>query len=122
MDAAQTIFTVISPINITTPPPVTHHVISGSFRSLSLFLLVFSPLHRTLSLVQEIDAFGPHQYLATNPRKDRVYTTSWALPPTLSSWAIEGSDSESSALWKVSHVNSVSISMYPVLLNGIQLK
>lgn len=91
--------------------PVVHHIVSGSFRSLSLFLLAFSPFHRTLSLVQKIDAFGPHQYLATNPRKDRVYTTSWALPPVLSSWEIERPESGS---WRVNHINSVPISVYRI--------
>ncbi|GLB40971.1 putative lactonase, 7-bladed beta-propeller [Lyophyllum shimeji] len=86
--------------------PVVHHILSGSFRSLSLFLLAFSPLHRTLSLVQKIDAFGPHQYLATNPRKDRAYTTSWALAPMLSSWEIERPES---APWRVTHINNVPI-------------
>ncbi|KAF8066684.1 Lactonase, 7-bladed beta-propeller-domain-containing protein [Lyophyllum atratum] len=86
--------------------PAVHHIISGSFRSLSLFLLAFSPLHRTLSLVQKVDAFGPHQYLATNPRKDRVYTTSWALPPVLSSWEVERTGS---GAWRVNHINNVPI-------------
>ncbi|KAG6849137.1 hypothetical protein H0H93_011000 [Arthromyces matolae] len=87
-------------VNSSSSSPV-HHILSGSFRSLSLFLLAFSPLQRTLELVQTVDAFGPHQYLATNPRKDRVYTTSWALPPVLSSWSIEEG--------KVQHLNSVPI-------------
>ncbi|RDB26645.1 Muconate cycloisomerase 1 [Hypsizygus marmoreus] len=86
--------------------PTVHHILSGSFRSLSLFLLAFSPLNRTLSLVQKVDAFGPHQYLATNPRKDRVYTTSWALPPVLSSWEIERPDGGAR---RVNHINSVPI-------------
>ncbi|KAJ7103774.1 hypothetical protein C8R44DRAFT_808135 [Mycena epipterygia] len=70
-----------------------HHILTGSFRSLSLFLLVFSPLKRTLDLVQTIPAFGPHQYIGLGPRTDKdvryAYTTSWALPPQLQSWAIE---------------------------------
>ncbi|KAG6856857.1 hypothetical protein H0H87_012674 [Tephrocybe sp. NHM501043] len=87
-------------LNSTSTSPV-HHILSGSFRSLSLFLLAFSPLQRTLELVQTVDAFGPHQYLATNARKDRVYTTSWALPPVLSSWSIEGE--------RIQHLNNVPI-------------
>ncbi|KAJ7579692.1 Lactonase, 7-bladed beta-propeller-domain-containing protein [Mycena floridula] len=64
-------------------------ILSGSFKSISLFLLAFSPIHRSLSLLQTVEAFGPHQYLAANPRKDCIYTTSWALPPVLSSWRIQ---------------------------------
>ncbi|KAF8632673.1 hypothetical protein AX17_004805 [Amanita inopinata Kibby_2008] len=81
----------------------THLILAGSFRSISLFLLAFSPLDRSLSLVQTVDGFGPHQYLATNPRKDRVYTTTWSLPPTLQSWAMDRSSST------ISHVNTVPI-------------
>ncbi|KAK7052362.1 Muconate cycloisomerase 1 [Favolaschia claudopus] len=70
----------------------THHILSGSFRSLSLFLLAFSPAQLTLDLVQTIPAFGPHQYIALGPHTGTTrsaYTTSWALPPQLQSWAIE---------------------------------
>ncbi|PFH47560.1 hypothetical protein AMATHDRAFT_6618 [Amanita thiersii Skay4041] len=78
-----------------------HLLLSGSFRSISLFLLAFSPLHKSLDLVQTVDALGPHQYLATNPRKDRVFTTTWATPPTLQSWQVDASS--------VKHINTVSI-------------
>lgn len=84
------------------------HILSGSFRSLSLFLLVFSPSRRSLSHLESIPAYGPHQYLATNRLKDRIYTTSWALPPSLSSWHVERSEVEP---WTVKHINTVSISM-----------
>jgi carboxy-cis,cis-muconate cyclase len=86
------------------------YILSGSFRSLSLFLLAFSPINRTISHVQTIDAFGPHQYLATNSKKDKAYTTSWALPPTLSSWDIERSDDENP--WRISYLNTVPISSF----------
>ncbi|KAJ6583955.1 hypothetical protein DFH09DRAFT_1143859 [Mycena vulgaris] len=71
-----------------------HHILTGSFRSISLFLLAFSPLQLTLELVQTIPAFGPHQYIGLAPRTHvgdlrYAYTTSWALPPQLQSWAIE---------------------------------
>lgn len=71
-----------------------HHILSGSFRSLSLFLLAFSPLQVTVDLLQTIPAFGPHQYIGLGPQThgDDVryaYTTSWATPPQLQSWAIE---------------------------------
>ncbi|KAG6871825.1 hypothetical protein C0995_016114 [Termitomyces sp. Mi166 len=85
--------------------PSVRHIVSGSFRSLSLFVLAFSPLHRSLELVNTVPAFGPHQYLATNPRKDRIYTTSWALPPTLSTWSFDHRG--------VHHLNSVPITQLP---------
>ncbi|KAJ6551493.1 hypothetical protein B0H19DRAFT_1211205 [Mycena capillaripes] len=71
-----------------------YHILAGSFRSLSLFLLAFSPAHLTLDLVQTIPAFGPHQYIGLGPPSHGgdaryAYTTSWALPPQLHSWAIE---------------------------------
>ncbi|KAK7454060.1 hypothetical protein VKT23_011573 [Stygiomarasmius scandens] len=81
----------------------TLHILSGSFRSISLFLLAFSPANRSLSLVQTVDAFGPHQYLALNPTKDRAFATTWSLPPSLSSWEIDRNE------WKVNHINNVPI-------------
>ncbi|KAF7368987.1 Muconate cycloisomerase 1 [Mycena venus] len=79
-------------LNATASP--VHHILAGSFRSLSLFLLAFSPAQLTLDLVQTIPAFGPHQYIGLGPSTKGVdvrhaYTTSWALPPQLQSWAIE---------------------------------
>ncbi|KAF8955027.1 Lactonase, 7-bladed beta-propeller-domain-containing protein [Flammula alnicola] len=93
------------PLNSTVVPELPiYHILSGSFRSLSLFLLAFSPSNRSLSHLQTIPAHGPHQYLAANQHKDRVYTTSWALPPSLSSWHVERSES-----WRVTHINTVPI-------------
>ncbi|KAF9474660.1 putative isomerase YbhE [Pholiota conissans] len=89
--------------NATGPAPL-RHVLSGSFRSISLFLLAFSPSERTISHLQTVPAYGPHQYLAANQHKNRIYTTSWALPPSLSSWNVEHSDS-----WRVTHINTVPI-------------
>ncbi|KAL0568978.1 hypothetical protein V5O48_012996 [Marasmius crinis-equi] len=103
MEAAQSIF-ALNVNNATTVSSTSLHILSGSFRSLSLFLLAFSPLHRTLSLVQTIDGFGPHQYLASNARKDRVYTTSWTQPPALYSWEIHREND-----WRVDHLNSAPI-------------
>lgn len=85
-----------------------YHILTGSFRSLSLFLLAFSTETRRLSHVETIPAFGPHQYLGTNLQKDRVYATSWALPPALSSWEVLRPPGET---WSVKHMNSVPISM-----------
>ncbi|KAG5637969.1 hypothetical protein H0H81_002413 [Sphagnurus paluster] len=100
--------------NLTATEGPIHHVISGSFRSISLFLLAFSPIERTLSLIQKVDALGPHQYLATNPRRDRVYATTWAQPPTLSSWAIER---EETSPWRLSFINNVSITATSSYIN-----
>ena len=86
--------------------PTVYHILSGSFRSLSLFLLAFSPANRSLFHLQTVSAFGPHQYLACNDQKDHVYTTSWANPPSLSSWHIERSGDGSRG---VSHINTVPI-------------
>ena len=91
--------------NNTTISPIVYHILSGSFRSLSLFLLAFSPSNRSLSHIQTVPAFGPHQYLACNDRKDRVYTTSWANPPSLSSWHVDDGPRS------VSHINTVPISL-----------
>ncbi|KAF9269820.1 putative isomerase YbhE [Marasmius fiardii PR-910] len=104
MEPAQSILSV----NGSSFSPTNLHILSGSFRSLSLYLLAFSPLHRALSLIQTIDAFGPHQYLATNARKDRVYATSWALPPSLSSWEIDRNEGDENA-WRVNHLNTAPI-------------
>ncbi|KAJ7638192.1 hypothetical protein FB45DRAFT_397075 [Roridomyces roridus] len=79
--------------NATTP---VYHILTGSFRSFSLFLLAFNPLQLSIDLVQTIPAFGPHQYIGLGPRLQGqqdaryAYTTSWALPPTLQSWVYEG--------------------------------
>ena len=96
-------------INSTLETPTVYHILSGSFRSLSLFLLAFYPANRSLSHLQTIPAFGPHQYLACNDNKDHVYTTSWANPPSLSSWRVERSCADGSR--SVSHINTVPISV-----------
>ncbi|KAF7303741.1 Muconate cycloisomerase 1 [Mycena indigotica] len=77
-------------VNRTAGP--VHHLLSGSFRSISLFLLAFSPLQRSIELVQTIPAFGPHQYIALSPSGGDTryaFTTTWAQPPKLHSWAID---------------------------------
>ncbi|KAJ7182595.1 hypothetical protein C8R43DRAFT_1054515 [Mycena crocata] len=89
-----------------------HHILSGSFRSISLFLLAFSPHQRTLDLVQTVPAFGPHQYIGLGPRGEDVraaYTTSWALPPRLQSWAVEELGEGEGRGMRVRFVDSVDI-------------
>ncbi|KAF6760468.1 hypothetical protein DFP72DRAFT_73205 [Ephemerocybe angulata] len=86
------------------------HILSGSFRSISLALLAFYPLNRTLEHVTTVPAFGPHQYLALNAGKDVVYTTSWADPPILSSWSLLRSEHGHGTLVEdVKHLNTVKI-------------
>ncbi|KXN81587.1 Muconate cycloisomerase 1 [Leucoagaricus sp. SymC.cos] len=90
----------------TTSSTPLFHFISGSFRSLSLFLLAFDPVHRTVHHVQTISTLGPHQYLATNQHKDRIFTTTWAEPPSLQSWALRRSTTEP---WRMSLLDQVPI-------------
>ncbi|KAJ3937625.1 MAG: hypothetical protein NXY57DRAFT_980313 [Lentinula lateritia] len=119
IDMMQPVQQVLSPsLNISSPPE-TLHVLSGSFRSLSLFLLAFSPAARTLSLLHQVPGFGPHQYIGTNRDKIKssqssetnlstttvglaAYTTSWAVPPILSSWEITSD-------WHLNHLDNVPI-------------
>jgi len=90
-------------------PSTSHifHFISGSFRSLSLFLLAFDPARRVIHHVHTVSTLGPHQYLVTNQHKDRVFTTTWAQPPSLQSWVLQRSTSEP---WHLSHLNTVPVS------------
>ncbi|KAH8823112.1 hypothetical protein DL96DRAFT_1670814 [Flagelloscypha sp. PMI_526] len=94
----------------------THHVLTGSFRSLSLYLLAFNAPEKSLSLVQTIPGFGPHQYLARNSAGTKAYSTSWANPPILSSWDIVRDGD-----WSVRHITNSPItatSSYIVLDNN----
>lgn len=78
-------------------------LLAGSFRSLSLFLLAFSPADRSLRLAQHVPAYGPHQYIAASHNTRTIYTTTWAHPPALHSWVIDRNVSS------ISPVNSVPI-------------
>ncbi|EAU86955.1 hypothetical protein CC1G_09812 [Coprinopsis cinerea okayama7 len=95
-------------------PDAAYSVVAGSFRSLSLALLAFYPLNKTLEHVATVPAFGPHQYLATTPRKDYVYTTSWATPPILSSWRTTRTNERVDGL---EHVNTVPITATSSYIN-----
>ncbi|KAF9447476.1 hypothetical protein P691DRAFT_706754 [Macrolepiota fuliginosa MF-IS2] len=94
------------PSNSSVPSTRLFHLVSGSFRSLSLFLLAFDPARRTINHVQTISNLGPHQYVATNQHKDKIFTTTWAQPPSLQSWSLERSNSNP---WRISHLNTVPI-------------
>jgi len=109
------------------PEVATHHILTGSFRSLSLVLLAFSPLSRKLRWIKTVSGeFGPHQFLAKvdyGYRDDgsightseksvvgksmRVYGTSWALPPMLHCWGLERGEDDG---WKVWNVGKAPIS------------
>lgn len=101
---------IMMPFNLTSAE--NHMIISGSFRSFSLFLLAFSPRHRSLSLIQRIEGPGPNQNLELNHKKDRLYTTSWTWPPTLSSWQIQRPGevaNDNLDQWRVHPLNNVPI-------------
>lgn len=68
-----------------------HHIITGSFRSLALYVLAFHDQpYPKLELVSTVNANGPHQYIALGPTfgdgSRAIYTTTWEHPPSLSSW------------------------------------
>ncbi|GAA6064670.1 hypothetical protein JCM10212_001786 [Sporobolomyces blumeae] len=73
-----------------TTSPRLHYLLSGTFNTLFLYLLSFSPHSSppTLDVERAYRAQGPHQFLAVNEERDRAYATTWAQPPTLSSWTI----------------------------------
>ncbi|KAJ3770865.1 hypothetical protein FB446DRAFT_691636 [Lentinula raphanica] len=116
IDMMQPVQQVLMPSLNATSYPETLHILAGSFRSVSLFLLAFSPAQRSLSLVHRAPGYGPHQYLATNRDKLRssrrgdieesdglvAFTTSWAVPPILSSWEITRD-------WQINHLDNVPI-------------
>ncbi|GAA5899263.1 lactonase family protein [Sporobolomyces salmoneus] len=84
-----------------------HYLLSGTFNTVFLYLLAFSPYTQppTLEIVRKYRAEGPHQFLALNEQRDRVYATTWAQPPTLSSWRVldQGRDG-------IEKINTVGIS------------
>ncbi|GAA5924476.1 hypothetical protein JCM1841_004596 [Sporobolomyces salmonicolor] len=70
--------------------PRLHYLLSGTFNTLWMYLLAFSPYSSppSLSISKKYRAEGPHQYLALNDDRSRVYATTWAQPPSLSSWEV----------------------------------
>ena len=79
-------------------------ILSGSFASLSLFLLTLSispsnsDYKYTLTHQRTIPGHGPHQYLHYHAPSSTIYATSWALPPALHVFSPS-----------LSHVNSTPI-------------
>ncbi|GAA5836104.1 hypothetical protein JCM11251_007370 [Rhodosporidiobolus azoricus] len=72
--------------------PRVHYLLSGTFNTLFLYLLAFSPYSPTggptLRVHKKYRAEGPHQFIALSEDKARAYATTWALPPSLSSWEV----------------------------------
>ncbi|GAA5834968.1 hypothetical protein JCM3766R1_002056 [Sporobolomyces carnicolor] len=84
-----------------------HYLLSGTFNTVFLYLLAFSPYTSppTLEIHRKYRAEGPHQFLALNEARDTAYATTWAQPPSLSSWKVldRGRDG-------IEKINTVSIS------------
>ncbi|GAA5986952.1 hypothetical protein JCM11641_002265 [Rhodosporidiobolus odoratus] len=71
--------------------PRVHYLLSGTFNTLFLYILAFSPYSPsgpTLSIHKKYPAEGPHQFIALSQDRARAYATTWALPPSLSSWEV----------------------------------
>ena len=71
--------------------PRLHYLLSGTFNTLFLYLLAFSPYAPggpLLAVHRKYRAEGPHQFLALSEDRTTAYATTWAQPPTLSSWEI----------------------------------
>ena len=113
MDPDTLQHTFSSPPNLTLHD-TNHYIVTGSFRSLSLFLLAFSPSARSLTKVKRIPGeFGPHQYLAKvdyGSRRDanfgeikemKIFGTSWALPPMLYCWGLTSTPAGDWNAWNV---------------------
>ncbi|GAA5998168.1 hypothetical protein JCM5350_006398 [Sporobolomyces pararoseus] len=84
-----------------------HYLLSGTFNTVFLYLLAFSPYTNppTLQIYRKYRAEGPHQFLALNEARDRVYATTWAQPPSLSSWKVLGQGRDG-----IQKINTVQIS------------
>ncbi|GAA6018656.1 hypothetical protein JCM10207_008997 [Rhodosporidiobolus poonsookiae] len=71
--------------------PRVHYLLSGTFNTLFLYLLAFSPYAPTgptLTIHKKYRAEGPYQFIALCEDRSRAYATTWALPPSLSSWEV----------------------------------
>ncbi|GAA5936789.1 hypothetical protein JCM10213_000061 [Rhodosporidiobolus nylandii] len=70
--------------------PRVHYLLSGTFNTLFLYLLAFSPYTSppTLRIHKKYRAEGPHQFIALGEDRKHAYATTWALPASLSSWEV----------------------------------
>jgi carboxy-cis,cis-muconate cyclase len=82
--------------------PTVHHLLTGSYTNHTLFLLAFDTIARTLTLVQQVPAFGLYQFVTTNAARNRVYATTMSEPPQLFSWAVGNN-------YELTHLNTVNI-------------
>ena len=90
-------------------------LVTGSVRSASLILLLFSPLNKTITHVGTYSDLGPHQFTASAPagnvKKDYVYTTSIVrtTPYRLDSWRVRR-DARTGLATALEHINNANIS------------
>jgi len=78
--------------------PRVRHILSGTFNTPNLHLLSYDTINHSLVIEKSIAAKGPHQFLALGQGKEngrgekkrRVYATTWAMPPKISSWEVVG--------------------------------
>ncbi|GAA5858363.1 hypothetical protein JCM8547_004665 [Rhodosporidiobolus lusitaniae] len=92
--------------SLTTSPRV-HYLLSGTFNTLFLYLLAFSPYSTagpTLKIHRKYRAEGPHQFIALDEDRKRAYATTWAQPASLSSWEVVEGGKE------IKKINTVPIS------------
>lgn len=82
---------------------VTHHLLTGSYTTTSLFLLAFDTVAKTLSLNQTVPGFGLHQFVTTNQARDHVYATTMSEPPRIFSWSVTPGK-------KFTHINTKNVS------------
>lgn len=99
--------------------PRVHYLLCGTFNTLFLYLLAFSPYatpsaagagegpvrRRPLEVHRRVRAQGPHQFIALDHDRSTAYATTWAQPPTLSSWHVLEHGRRG-----LEHVNTVPIS------------
>ncbi|BGP36256.1 hypothetical protein JCM10449v2_000154 [Rhodotorula kratochvilovae] len=88
--------------------PRLHYLLSGTFNTLFLYLLAFSPYAPAgpaLSIHRKYRAEGPHQFIALSGDRKTAFATTWAQPPTLSSWEVLAAGKDG-----VRKINTVPIS------------
>ncbi|GAA5981540.1 hypothetical protein JCM10908_004146 [Rhodotorula pacifica] len=107
--------------------PRVHYLLCGTFNTIFLYLLAFSPYSTqagpystqagsggsgaqrggevSLKVHRRIRGEGPHQFIALDQERRTAYATTWAQPATLSSWQVleQGRGG-------LKHVNTVPIS------------
>lgn len=92
-----------------------HYLLCGTFNTIFLYLLAFSPYSAnsnsdqasSLRVHRRVRGQGPHQYIALDHDRKTAYATTWAQPPTLSSWQVLEHGRAG-----LRHVNTVPICAY----------